>query len=81
MKTCVALLALLATVIAASSVSLAADMCKETIPVTEKGQPTSEFQGQIIESYEEEGRGDDLPLNFHPVAIRASAVDTPFGAG
>jgi hypothetical protein len=23
----------------------------------------------------------DLPLNFHPVAIRASAVDTPFGAG
>jgi hypothetical protein len=22
----------------------------------------------------------DLPLNFHPVAIRASAVDTPFGA-
>jgi hypothetical protein len=22
----------------------------------------------------------DLPLKFHPVAIRASAVDTPFGA-
>ena len=22
----------------------------------------------------------DLPVNFHPVAIRASAVDTPFGA-
>ena len=22
----------------------------------------------------------DLPLNFHPAAIRASAVDTPFGA-
>jgi hypothetical protein len=22
----------------------------------------------------------DLPLNFHPVAIRASAFDTPFGA-
>jgi hypothetical protein len=24
--------------------------------------------------------GFDLPLKFHPVAIRASAVDTPFGA-
>ena len=24
--------------------------------------------------------GRDLPLNFHPAAIRASAVDTPFGA-
>ena len=23
---------------------------------------------------------DDLPLNFHPVAIRASAVVRPFGA-
>jgi hypothetical protein len=23
----------------------------------------------------------DLPLNYHPVAIRVSAVDTPFGAG
>ena len=23
----------------------------------------------------------DLPLNFHPVAIRASAVDAPFSAG
>jgi hypothetical protein len=23
---------------------------------------------------------DDLPLNFHPAAIRASAVVTPFGA-
>ena len=23
----------------------------------------------------------DLPLNFHPVAIRVSAVDTPFGVG
>ena len=22
----------------------------------------------------------DLPLNIHPVAFRASAVDTPFGA-
>jgi hypothetical protein len=22
----------------------------------------------------------DLPLNFHPAATRASAVDTPFGA-
>ena len=22
----------------------------------------------------------DLPLNFHPAAIRASAFDTPFGA-
>jgi hypothetical protein len=22
----------------------------------------------------------DLPLKFHPAAIRASAVDTPFGA-
>ena len=22
----------------------------------------------------------DLPLNFHPATIRASAVDTPFGA-
>ena len=22
----------------------------------------------------------DLPLNFHPAVIRASAVDTPFGA-
>jgi len=25
-------------------------------------------------------RRPDLPLNFHPAAIRASAVDTPFGA-
>jgi hypothetical protein len=24
--------------------------------------------------------GYDLPLKFHPAAIRASAVDTPFGA-
>ena len=24
--------------------------------------------------------GRDLPLSFHPAAIRASAVDTPFGA-
>ena len=24
--------------------------------------------------------GGDLPLNFHPAAIRASAVDTPLGA-
>jgi len=23
----------------------------------------------------------DLPLTFHPAAIRASVVDTPFGAG
>ena len=23
---------------------------------------------------------DDLPLNSHPAAVRASAVDTPFGA-
>jgi hypothetical protein len=23
---------------------------------------------------------DDLPLSFHPVAVRVSAVDTPFGA-
>lgn len=23
----------------------------------------------------------DLPLKFHPAAIRASAVDTPFGSG
>jgi hypothetical protein len=27
-----------------------------------------------------EDRVGDLPLKFHPVAIRASAVDTPFGA-
>ena len=45
-------------VIAAASVSLAAEMCKETIPVTEKGQPTNDFQGQIIELYEDEGGGD-----------------------
>ena len=25
--------------------------------------------------------GSDLPLNFHPVAIRVSADVTPFGAG
>ncbi len=25
-------------------------------------------------------RQSDLPLNFHPAAIRASAIDTPFGA-
>jgi hypothetical protein len=45
-------------VIAAASVSLAAEICKETIPVTEKGQPTNDFQGQIIELYEDEGGGD-----------------------
>jgi hypothetical protein len=26
------------------------------------------------------GAPSDLPLNFHPAAIRASAVDTPIGA-
>jgi hypothetical protein len=26
------------------------------------------------------GRGPDLPLNFHPAAVRASAVDAPCGA-
>jgi uncharacterized protein (DUF1330 family) len=25
-------------------------------------------------------KGGDLPLNFHPAAIRATAVDTPSGA-
>ena len=37
-----------------------------------------------VENLEREGLAKvsqrDLPLNFHPAAIRASAVDTPFGA-
>jgi hypothetical protein len=44
--------------IAAAPVLLAAEICKETIPVTEKGQPTNDFQGQIIELYEDQGGGD-----------------------
>jgi hypothetical protein len=42
------------------------------------------FRANIAKGLEDGLRGQlavDLPLNFHPVAIRASAVDTPFGAG
>jgi hypothetical protein len=33
----------------------------------------------ILNDKNEELYNSDLPLSFHPVAIRASAVDTPFG--
>jgi hypothetical protein len=37
-----------------------------------------DVQGRILAR--QEFIAGDLPLKFHPVAIRASAVDTPFGA-
>ena len=36
--------------------------------------------GLLFHSFQARYSRTDLPLNFHPAAIRASAVDTPFGA-
>jgi hypothetical protein len=47
----------------------------ETAPAEE---PVSVEEAKV---YLKEDGGDDLPLNFHPAAIRASVIDTPCGAG
>jgi hypothetical protein len=40
---------------------------------------SGELLGKFLCCYEQKGHYD-LPLNFHPAAIRASANVTPFGA-
>jgi hypothetical protein len=43
-------------------------------------EPTPEEKTRFERLARISPRAADLPLNFHPVAIRASAVDTPIGA-
>jgi hypothetical protein len=54
---------------ALSSIKAAKDIAQSMVGLRD----TAAFQAKLIEFL-------DLPLNFHPAAIRATAVDTPSGA-
>ena len=47
-----------ALMLVAARAAVAGEVCNETIQVTDKEQPISNFIGSIVELYEEEGGGD-----------------------